>query len=390
MSSTNPRLGGRGLLAFASLLIACGGAPAASDSGSSAGSGGAAGARSELAPAEIAQRSMPAIVRVEARSGQGSGVGTGFVIASEGRIATNLHVIGGSSEIEVVLLDGTRLPVPTIAAIDPERDLAVLLVTPPEALPVLNLGDSDVVLAGDPVVAIGNPLGVLDYTVSDGLISSVRRVSEELTVLQISAPISQGSSGGPLFNRYGEVIGIATFIAGSGQNLNFGIPSNYLRSLLGRDDGLTPAALNEELARRLDARPRPTGGGLSIRRQVPEHDLSLLDGCREESMVEAVEGITKAIQSGAPLYNQGNHEACYRIYEGAAIRLERELDCPGLRDALGQGLLRAGTLDDYTAKAWAMRDAFDGVLDVIERRAAADSARGSDDASEESPQESPE
>jgi serine protease Do len=324
------------------------------------------GQRRVLRPAEIVQRSKPAIVLIEVRASQAEGRGTGFVISADGRVATNLHVIGGATEIDVVLLDGTRLPVKEIAATDPARDLAVLSVTPAAPLPTLLLGNSDEVQAGDPVIAISNPLGVLDHTVSDGLISSVRPVNDDLTILQISAPISQGSSGGPLFNQYGEVIGVATFISGAGQNLNFGIPSNYLRPLLGRNDHITPQALAEAIQREYSASQQQRGSAPA--RQVPEHELAILEGCSRDAMDQAVEEITNAIRAGAPVYNQGNHEACFRIYEGAAVRLERELECPGLRDALGQGLLRAGTMQDFTAKAWAMRDAFDGVLDVITRK----------------------
>jgi serine protease Do len=325
------------------------------------------GQRRALRPAEIAQRSKPAIVRIEVRAPQAQGMGTGFVLSADGRVATNLHVIGGATEIDVVLLDGTRLPVAEIAAMDPARDLAVLNVKPTRPLATLPLGNSDDIQAGDPVVAISNPLGVLDYTVSDGLISSIRQVSGELTILQISAPISQGSSGGPLFNQYGEVIGVATFISGAGQNLNFGIPSNYLKPLLARNDRLTPAALAEAIQREYGAAQQQQQRG-GIVRQVPRHELTVLDGCSRDALDQALEEITKAIRTGAPLYNDGNHEACFRIYEGTAIRLERELACPGVRDALGQGLLRASTIEDFTNKAWAMRDAFDGVLDVIMRK----------------------
>lgn len=363
------------LLCYVALGIVAGGGTIASGACGGSGSGAGTtpeGARRVLRPAEIAQRSKPAIVRIEVRAPQAEGMGTGFVLSAGGRVVTNLHVIGGATEIDVVLLDGTRLPVKEIAATDPARDLAVLNVTPAGPLATLPLGNSDEIQAGDPVVAISNPLGVFDYTVSDGLISSVRQVSDNLTILQISAPISQGSSGGPLFNQYGEVIGVATFISDGGQNLNFGIPSNYLRPLLTRNDHITPQALAEAIQREYSAaqqRGRPA-------RQVPQHALSILDGCSRDAMDHAVEEITNAIRAGAPVYNQGNHEACFRVYEGAAIRLERELECPGVRDALGQGLLRASTLQDFTDKAWAMRDAFDGVLDVITRKVTPDAAGG--------------
>ena len=353
-------------------LVACAGAAAC---GGASGATEPDGPRKVLRPTEIVQRSKPAIVRIEVRAPQGEGAGTGFVLTADGRVATNLHVIGGATEIDVILLDGTRLQVHEIAATDPGRDLAVLNVKPPRPLPTVPLGDSSSIQAGDPVVAISNPLGVLDYTVSDGLISSVRKVSEELTILQISAPISQGSSGGPLFNQYGEVIGVATFISGTGQNLNFGIPSDYLRPLLARNDHITPQALAEAIQQQYQAQQSQQAGA-RVERRVPRHDESILDGCSQDAMDQATAEIGNAITTGAPLYNQGNHEACFRIYEGTAIRLERELECPGLRDALGQGLLRAGTVEGYTAKAWAMRDAFDGVLDVVERKTTPGSKTG--------------
>lgn len=336
-------------------------------SGAARGPSGPGGQRA-LEPKEIFEHSKPAIVRIEAENEQGGAVGTGFVITADGRVATNLHVIGGSTDIDVVLADGTRLPVREIAAADMERDLVILAVRPSGALPTLPLGDSDRVSAGDPVVAIGNPLGVLDYTVSDGLISSVRAVSRQLTILQISAPISQGSSGGPLFNRYGEVIGVATFFSAEGQNLNFGIPSNYLRVLMAERQAQSLEEFAADFRQRIQELERSREGKAQVQRRVPTHDVSLLDGCDAEAMLEAVRSITEAIRIGAPLYNRGDHEACFRIYEGTSIRLERESACPGVRDALGQGLLRAGTEEGYTARAWAMRDAFDGLLDVITRR----------------------
>lgn len=316
-----------------------------------------------LSPKQIVEKSKPAIVRIEAGADR---VGTGFVIDPSGVIATNLHVVIGADDIRVRTLDGTTLTVPRVLGIDPDHDLALLDVDPRSPLPTLVLGDSDKVAAGDPVIAIGNPLGVLDYTVSDGLISSVRRVTAELTLLQISAPISQGSSGGPLFNPFGEVIGVATAIFNEGQNLNFGVPSNYVRAL---QQAPQPIAIAEfaELTR-----PKPQvieAGGKRIMRKVPHHELAIFDTCNARDIGEAVQAITEAITLGAPLYNEGNHEACYRIYEGTSMRFERESGCKGVREAFGAGLLRASTLDSFTEKAWALRDMFDGLLDVATRYA---------------------
>ncbi|HET6610397.1 MAG TPA: trypsin-like peptidase domain-containing protein [Kofleriaceae bacterium] len=323
-------------------------------------------ARKKLTAAEIVQQSTPAIVRIQTDlAGQegAHGVGTGFIVAADGRIATNLHVIHGSKAVSVTLLDGTTLPVHEVIAVDPDRDLAIIQVNR-SGLPVLRLGDSEKVDAGDPVIAIGNPLGVLDYTVSDGLISSIRMLENTTKVLQISAPISRGSSGGPLFNSYGEVIGVATFISLQGQNLNFGIPSNYLRPLMAARSGMTL----EQLEARLPATPHV--GEPAIERKVPHHEMAILDGCKDTSIVEVVRVITEAIDNGAPIYNQGNHEACYRIYEGAARKLRDDLKaCDGIKGALDAGLKRAEGEISYTEKAWALRDTFDGLLDVVMRKA---------------------
>ena len=319
-------------------------------------------ARHVLNPEDIVKRSSPAIVRVEAGADR---VGTGFIVA-DGLVATNLHVVAGQSEIRLVLYGGQPVLVNRIAGLDPGRDLALLGFTPPKQLPTLTLGDSDVMAAGATVIAIGNPLGVLDYSVSSGLLSSVRVVDEKLTVLQNSAPISQGSSGGPLFNQFGEVIGVTTAIISSGQNLNLAVPSNYLRPLIKAPVTVSLeefASATREAAEGAEGEgPSGPGGRSRIVRRVPDLDRKTFDGCGKQQVIEIVTAIRDAISSGAPVYNQGNHEACYRIYEGTAIKFEREAVCPGIRAAFGDGLLRAGSLDSFTEKAWAMRDTFDGVL----------------------------
>ncbi len=347
--------------------LGCSSPGTSSSRSSTLAASGSSGDRQPLTAKQVVERATPAIVRIEVESPGGGGFGTGFVLDEKGSIATNLHVIMGATTVKVSMSDGTTLALRDIKAIDMERDLAIIAVQADGQLPTLPLGNSDEVSAGDPVVAIGNPLGVLDYSVSDGLISAVRPLSPTFTVLQISAPISQGSSGGPLFNTYGEVIGVAMAVSQQGQNLNFGIPSNYLLPLLARNDGLSLAAVTDKV-RELDQQARESARRGSIQRRIPDHPVSLLDGCSKDSVTTALEGISSAISIGAPLYNEGNHEACYRVYEGTAIRLERELTCDGLREALGQGLLRSSTQEGYTLKAWAMRDTFDGIVRVAGRK----------------------
>jgi hypothetical protein len=313
--------------------------------------------RTRLTVKQIVEKSKPAIVRVEGKDR----VGTGFAIDPSGIIATNLHVVAGLDAITIKLFDGRSFDVKRVLAFDFERDLALLALDLQQPMPYLPIGDSTLVAAGDPVVAIGNPLGVLDYTVSDGLISSVREVNEQLTVLQISAPISQGSSGGPLFNPYGEVIGVATLISLQGQNLNFAVPSQYLKPLLEHGEQMTMAEFAE-------ATSLPGSETAKIERQVPIHDLSVLDGCSDLDVEQVARGIAEAIDVGAPLYNRGDHESCFKIYEITSRRFEKDSACPGVREAFKKGLERAGAMESYTEKAWALRDTFDGLVDVIVRK----------------------
>ncbi len=106
-----------------------------------------------------------------------------------------------------------------------------------------------------------------------------------------------------------------------------------------------------------------------VTRHVPHHALALLDGCSPGDVSALSDGIDGAISVGAPLYNSGNFAGCYHLYEGTAADIERKLSsaCVGPAHALEAGRTRAASLDTPGAQAWAMRDAFDGLLDVIER-----------------------
>ena len=136
-----------------------------------------------LSPAQIAELAIPSVVLIQTATGLGSG----FVVTKEGRIATNLHVIAGSRSATVVLSDRRKFSEVDVLASDVKHDLAVLQIRAADLRP-LPLGDSAQVRPGERVVAIGHPLG-LGTTVSDGLVSAVRELSPTLSVLQISAPI---------------------------------------------------------------------------------------------------------------------------------------------------------------------------------------------------------
>lgn len=356
----DPRMRRLRVVAALALASSCAGSPAKTP-------------RSPLTAKDIAQRASPAIVRIEAGADK---VGTGFIVDKAGVVATNLHVVAGESAIRVRLYDGSQYPVMQIAGLDPARDLALLRINAFRELPTLKLGDSDTVSAGDQIVAIGNPLGVFDYSVTSGLVSQVRPVCgpndiaarhcKELTVLQISAAISPGSSGGPLFNQFGEVVGVTTAIITAGQNINLAVPGNYLKPLVAQHAAISPDQFAAE-TKRAEDRGGESDDNIRIVRQVPVHEIAVFDGCKSDDIEDIVNQIGQAIESGAPLYNDGKHEACFRIYEGTAIKFEHDATCPGVRRAFGDGLLRAGSLATFKEKAWAIRDTFDGLLDAYQR-----------------------
>jgi putative serine protease PepD len=198
--------------------------------------------------ADIAQRVLPSVVSISARSSSGAGTGTGFVIDSKGFILTNNHVIADAAadggDIEVQLNDGTTLNA-TIIGRDSSYDLAVLKVNR-TGLTALAFGDSDQVVVGDSVIAIGSPLG-LSGTVTLGIVSAKDRAvtagesegdNSYINAIQTDAAINPGNSGGPLVNSAGAVIGVNSAIATLGSSfssqsgsigLGFAIPINQAR-----------------------------------------------------------------------------------------------------------------------------------------------------------------
>lgn len=162
-------------------------------------------------------------------------VGSGFLVQSNGVVVTNYHVIENAQAVTVKLSDGREFHAQGVLGSDPDGDVAVLKLEA-NGLPSIPLGDSDQVKVGQRVIAIGSPLGVLENTVSDGIISAIRLdddpQSKSKKLLQITTPISHGSSGGPLLDLTGHVIGITFAIIELGQNLNFAIPINSVKPFI--------------------------------------------------------------------------------------------------------------------------------------------------------------
>lgn len=193
---------------------------------------GASSAYSQTAQ-QIAKKAFRSTVLLvmEDANGQPLSLGSGFFVR-DGEIASNLHIVEGAARGYAKLVgQKTKYDIEGVTAVDRKRDLVVLKISAvsPQAL---SLGNSDGVQVGGSVFAVGNPQG-LEGTFSQGIVSSIREVGTD-KLLQITAPISPGSSGGPVLNGKGEVIGVSVATFRGGQNLNFAIPSNYLKTLLGK------------------------------------------------------------------------------------------------------------------------------------------------------------
>jgi putative serine protease PepD len=181
----------------------------------------------------ILERVQPAVVRIDVESSSGPGSGSGFIISSDGVIVTNAHVVADAEQVQVTLDDGDVVDGDVVGAYEP-ADLGVVKIDRSD-LPTAPLGDSDDLVVGDAVVAIGNALGLeggSGPSVTTGIVSALdRRIGTEIdtvleNVIQTDAAINPGNSGGPLVNSAGEVIGINTAIAnpGTSNNVGFAIP----------------------------------------------------------------------------------------------------------------------------------------------------------------------
>jgi putative serine protease PepD len=206
----------------------------------------AEGTTSALSAREIYRRASDSVAYITARGAGSSGTGTGFVVASNGLIVTNQHVIDGASDITVKLGDGGERRA-TLVGQDRSSDIALLRIdTDGRKLTPLKLADSSKVQIGDASFAIGNPFG-LDRTLTTGVISATERNIQAPDgysisgVLQTDAALNPGNSGGPLLNDRGEVIGVNSQIEsssgdgasqGANTGVGFAVPSNTVRKVI--------------------------------------------------------------------------------------------------------------------------------------------------------------
>ena len=170
---------------------------------------------------------------------QNASAGSGFIISQDGFIVTNHHVVNGATAVKVTLYSGETYDAAVIGS-DEDYDIAVLKINASGLQPV-TVGDSDGLNVGDHVLAVGNPLGELTFSMSGGMVSSVNRPinvdGTPFNMIQTDASINPGNSGGPLFNEYGEVVGIvsakySSYSTESVEGLGFAIPINDVMSML--------------------------------------------------------------------------------------------------------------------------------------------------------------
>ncbi len=217
---------------------------------------------------EIVKKIEPSTVLILAydKDGKIIGQGSGFFINENGDIITNRHVLAGAHSSEVRTTKGKVYPIMLIVAEDKEADIIRASVNiPVEFVCPLSMSSS-IPEVGERVAVIGNPLG-LERTVSDGIVSAVREIPGFGNIYQITAPISLGSSGSPVINMKGEVIGVATFQFVKGQNLNFAIPGEKIAKLKkgkGKTLGEWEADQREEEERLATAEKRYYAGRLSF------------------------------------------------------------------------------------------------------------------------------
>jgi serine protease Do len=245
------------------------------------------------------QSDIGPVVRVPANS-----LGSGFIIHKDGYVVTNNHVVDRARQITVELADGRKLPAELLST-DPDADLAVLRVHSDAPLPTLELGESNDLMIGEPVIAVGNPLG-FSHSVSTGIVSAIHRdieprrkdqgdngmASQSDTkvhgeeaalrdLIQTDAAINPGNSGGPLLNAYGQVIGINTAIRGDAQNIGFAIPIDRLRDLI-------PELMNPAQVTKVDVPIK-----LAEKRTMVEPstvDADVVDAASKSKVVESING----------------------------------------------------------------------------------------------------
>ncbi|MBZ4421986.1 serine protease [Myxococcus sp. RHSTA-1-4] len=302
-------------------------------------------------PRDAIVRATPSLVVLEVEGRTASG----FVATAEGHLVTCLHSVAGARGICAVLADGVRSEVVRVVAVDERRDLAVLRLPLPDRVPALAVSSRPLPAEGETVYVLRGASGPAPEVRSQE-VRAVQVLGDWLTLLELKRTLPEESSGSPVLDSRGDVVGVATAALANGRALGLVIPFRYVVPMLSGAGSWPLSAL--EAPRRRAGRAR----------QVPQHPLSVLEGAPMDAVESIASTLGHAINAGAPAYNRGDVEGCYRLYARTAEQLIDERgDCPGAQRALRDGLLRCVELSGADDRAWALRDTFDGLLDVIHR-----------------------
>ena len=311
----------------------------------------------------VAKKLTPSVVsiigRAQSRSSffygynsETASAGTGVIVTSDGYILTNKHVVEDTTNIQVVLSDGTTYENAKIAALDPLNDVAFLKISNVSILTPAELGDSKTLNIGQEVIAIGNALGQYQGTVTSGIISGVNRSltaessngtgQEDLTdMIQTDAAINSGNSGGPLVNAKGQVIGINTAVADA-NGIGFAIPisatKGMLKSLVSSGSGaravlgvsyiaLNPAIAKEEnLSVKYGAWLKSQNGQTAVRRGSSAEKIGLKEGDIIVAINGSRIGAAGSVSSLVSEYSAGETIKITIVRENKEIELSVKLD----------------------------------------------------------------
>ena len=304
-----------------------------------------------LSPSQVYAANVDSVVAISATVQsnsyygvtEGTATGSGFILTENGYVITNCHVVEGATEVSVITHDGTEYPA-NIVGTESNNDIAVLKVEA-TGLPAVTIGSSDNLIIGDMVVAIGNPLGELTSTQTVGYVSGKDRdVATEgsiMSMIQTDAAINSGNSGGPLFNMYGEVVGVTTAkysgTSGSGatiEGIGFAIPIDDVKGMIndlidygyvtGAYMGITVSNTDEESASMFGL---PTGAyvmsvekdGSADRAGIQPKDIIIDLGGHK---VTGITSLTRALRN----FKAGDTTTVTLIRSGGELELEITLD----------------------------------------------------------------
>ncbi len=252
--------------------------------------------KQELSFQDIYEKNIASIVGIYSSSQAGGSFGTGVILTADGYLVTNAHVVEGGEEVTAVLYDGTLLEC-SLVGFDPYSDLAVLRVTPDAPLTPAEFGDSDQLRVGDVALALGHPLGAeLWGTMTDGIISAINRDVEMddgtvMTLIQTTAALNTGNSGGALLNSCGQVVGITNMkiMADDStiEGLGFAIPSTLVKQAA--DAMIAAGSFEGTPSIGITGATAPDGSGVRVY-TVDRRSDAWAQGVRPGDIITAVNG----------------------------------------------------------------------------------------------------